>query len=167
MQGTFVSVGNATQPFTRLLETVAKLAKELPQPVIVQYGSNKFTSPACRSVAFLDMESFMTHMRESDLLILHAGAGAIINAIQAGRVPVVVPRKTRYGEIVDDHQLEFARVLATTGKVIVVEDVARLAGAVYEACTHHARQKSSMEVPPLVSRVSAVLSKYAKPPYGA
>ena len=29
---TFVSVGNATQPFTRLLDAVCALAGQLPQP---------------------------------------------------------------------------------------------------------------------------------------
>ena len=159
---TFVSVGNATQPFSRLLDAVTRLAPGLPQPVTVQHGSNTFASAACRSVAFLDMESFTAHIREADLLIFHAGAGSVINAIQAGKVPVVVPRRACYGEHVDDHQLEFARALATAGKVVVVEDVGRLAAAVDEARFRQARQSPSVKLPPLVSMVGSVLAGYAK-----
>jgi hypothetical protein len=34
---TFVSVGNATQSFSRLLDAVIDIAPTLPQPVIFQY----------------------------------------------------------------------------------------------------------------------------------
>ncbi len=159
---TFVSVGNATQPFSRLLDAVARLAPQLPQPVTVQYGSNTFANAACRPVAFLDMESFTAHMREADLLILHAGAGVVIHAIQAGKVPVVAPRRACYGEHVDDHQLEFARALAAAGKAVVVEDVARLAAAVDEARLRQARQSPSVQLPLLISMVESVLAGYAK-----
>ena len=158
---TFVSVGNATQPFPRLLDAVANMAAELPQPVTVQYGNSAFSCTACRSVDFVAMDSFMKHMQEADLLILHAGAGAIISAMQVGKVPVVVPRKAEYGEHIDNHQLEFARSLAATNRVVVVEDLSRLLAAVEEARLLQARRPPRVGAPALVSTIEQVLAGYA------
>ena len=35
---TFVAVGNATQPFARLIDAVVAIAADLPQPVLIQHG---------------------------------------------------------------------------------------------------------------------------------
>ena len=131
---TFVSVGNATQPFSRLLDEVCKLAQELPQPVFVQYGAvQDFSCSHCHAVAFMDMQAFEQQVAKAELLILHAGAGSVIHAVRAGKVPVVMPRRAHLGEHVDDHQLEFARELTTAGKVVMCEDASELADAVSEA----------------------------------
>ena len=63
----------------------------------------------------------------------HAGAGSVLLALAAGKRPVVVPRLARLGEAVDDHQLVFARHLAGTGTVTIVEDLAELVPAVGSA----------------------------------
>lgn len=138
---TFVSVGNAKQPFRRLLAAVCQIAPNLPQPVFVQYGAGAmFDSPGCTGLAYLDMAEFEQHMQESDLLILHAGAGSVIHAVRAGKIPIIVPRCANLGEHVDDHQQEFAEELAKTGKVIVAHDAATMMFAVARAL---ALQKSN------------------------
>lgn len=118
---TFVSVGNAKQPFRRLLDAVAHLVPHLPQPVIVQHGHTPFASAACQVTAFMGMEEFARHIKTAELLILHAGAGSVIHAIEAGKRPVVMPRRADLGEHVNDHQIEFSRALAEAGKVVVAE----------------------------------------------
>lgn len=128
---TFVSVGNAKQPFERLLTAVCQIAPNLPQPVFVQYGAGvMFDSPGCTGLAYLDMAAFEQHMQEADLLILHAGAGSVIHAVRAGKIPIIVPRCASLGEHVDDHQQEFAEALAKTGKVIVAHDASTMMLAV-------------------------------------
>ncbi len=44
-------MGNATQPFTRLLDGIAAIARELPQPVFVQSGSTPFRCDGVQSAA--------------------------------------------------------------------------------------------------------------------
>lgn len=150
---TFVSVGNAVQPFDRLLDAVAALARDghLSMPVSVQYGSAKFSCDACRSVAFLDMEQFAAHIRDATVVILHGGAGSIIHACQAGKVPIVMPRLSKFGEHVDDHQLEFVCELDRLGKVVMVGDQQELTVAVAQvqaAETSSAEEK--VKKPPLI-----------------
>ena len=73
---TFVSVGNAHQPFTRLIDAVISIAHTLPQPVVVQHGHSPFDNVECRGVVFLDMWAFEFAVREAEVLVLHAGAGS-------------------------------------------------------------------------------------------
>jgi exopolysaccharide biosynthesis glucuronosyltransferase PssE len=130
---TFVTVGNATQPFARLLEAVETLAAcgGLPAPVIVQSGNNpRFASRVCLVRPFLRMEEFEQHIASADLIIGHAGAGTVVHALAAGRTPVVMPRRARHGEHVDDHQVEFVRRLAAEGRVFPAWEPGELVGAV-------------------------------------
>lgn len=130
---TFVSVGNANQPFPRLLEAVAGLAEKLPPPVIVQHGHTPTGPGNYQRVAFLSMDQFMNQIKESDLLILHAGAGSILNALSAGKKPVVVPRREEFGEHINNHQVEFASMLAKAGRIFLVEDPKYLDNTIQEA----------------------------------
>jgi beta-1,4-N-acetylglucosaminyltransferase len=153
---TFVSVGNATQPFTRMLDAVCEKADQLPQPIFVQFGAtSSFDFLGCTGVAYLKMEEFEQLVREAELLILHAGAGSVIHAVRAGKTPVIVPRRASLGEHVDDHQLEFARELETTGKVFVAHDAAMLAQAAVSALylQRMLGKTSTVAEPPLVSMV--------------
>ena len=138
---TFVSVGNATQPFNRLLEAVGKITVDLPQPVFVQYGAGSMLAcPGCAGIAYLDMAAFEQRVQDAELLILHAGAGSVIHAVRAGKIPIIVPRRAELGENVDGHQMEFADELAKTGKVIVAHDSATMKAAVALTLAH---QKSN------------------------
>lgn len=142
---TFVSVGNATQPFMRLLNAVGQIASKLPQPVFVQYGAGSMLEyPGCAGIAYLDMAAFEQRVKDAELLILHAGAGSVIHAVRAGKTPVIMPRYASLGEHVDNHQEEFAEELAKTGKVIIARDVATLTAAVAIALVQ--QSKPSCEV---------------------
>ena len=52
---------------------------------------------------------------------------------EAGRVPVVLPRLARLGEVVDDHQVAFGRLMHERGRAVCVEDEEALAAAI-DAC---------------------------------
>lgn len=158
---TFVSVGNATQPFSRLLDLLPCIFPLLPQPVIVQHGRTPFKSACCIAVPFLSMEEFSQYVETSDLLILHAGAGSLIHAIRAGKVPLVMPRRATHGELVDDHQVEFAVALATIGKIVLVEELDGLKQAIAEAKVRQNRL-SSTATPPLLSHIKTLLAAYTR-----
>jgi len=130
---TFVSVGNARQPFSRLLSAIDDLAAVLPSPVTVQYGNNKYNNSKYNCVDFLDIDDFNKNISISDLVIIHAGAGSIITALTSGKVPVVMPRRKEYGEHVDDHQIEFVNELADNGLIIIAENEISLSSSIAKA----------------------------------
>ena len=108
------------------------------------------------------MAEFSRYVAEAQLLILHAGAGSVIHAIQAGKIPLVMPRRAKYGEHVDDHQLEFARALAAAGKVVLAEEPDDLIVAVEEVKKRQSMARLVDTTPPLlVGLVGEVLRKYA------
>jgi len=159
---TFVSVGNATQSFSRLIDAVLNIAPQLPQPVVVQHGNTICQGVGCVAQTFMEMEEFGQFVAQAELLILHAGAGSVIHAIQAGKIPVVMPRFAKYGELVDDHQLEFARALAEMGKVVLAKEPDDLIDAVAEALKRQRSIRASHETPRMVGLIGGVLREYAQ-----
>ena len=159
--GTFVSVGNATQSFSRLLDGVTAIARELPQPVFVQSGSTPFPADGGDGAPFLAMSEFENRVARSTLLIMHAGAGSMITAVRAGKVPVVMPRRACHGEHVDDHQVEFARELLQAGRVVIAAEPADLLAAVHEALTLQANTQRAGQPPAMVGIIADVLRGYA------
>lgn len=164
---TFVSVGNALQPFSRLLEGVSRFAVQLPQPVIVQHGHTPFSYRGCQAIPFLSMEEFLQSVQNAELLILHAGAGSIIHAVEARRFPVVMPRRAAQGEHVNDHQVELAQALAKHGKVVLADEPGDLMRAVQEALARQRQMpkpdkgKDANIIFPMASAVEVVLRDYA------
>ncbi|MBI3766239.1 MAG: multidrug MFS transporter, partial [Ignavibacteriales bacterium] len=91
----FVTVGNATQGFGRLLNAVDRMAGEGAfgkEIVFIQSGNNPdFRFSHCKHEPFLDMENFETKIHEADLVISHAGAGTLLQVLHAGKIPIVMP----------------------------------------------------------------------------
>ena len=159
---TFVSLGNATQPFNRLIEAVFEIAPQLPQSVVLQHGNTPcHFKGGCIGRPFFEMREFSLLVAQAELLILHAGAGSVIHAIQEGKIPVVLPRRAKYGEHVDDHQLEFARGLAAAGKVVIAEEPNDLLGAVEEAMNRQLMLSPMVATPQIIGLISDLLRGYA------
>jgi UDP-N-acetylglucosamine transferase subunit ALG13 len=60
-------------------------------------------------------------MRDADVVVAHAGTGVALAALEAGKWPVLVPRRAAFGEHVDDHQTGIARELGGRGLAVVRE----------------------------------------------
>jgi UDP-N-acetylglucosamine transferase subunit ALG13 len=104
--------------------------------------------------------AFSRHVAESKALILHAGAGSIIHAVRSGKIPIVMPRRMKYHEHVDDHQVAFAEVLAEKGFVIMIEEPADLENAIEKALSLSREQFVRKSEPKLVALVRKILEQY-------
>lgn len=128
---TFATVGShPTFRFDRFLRALEGLP---PGELVVQHGPGEPPANATRAAPWMSFAEIVAEMERADRVVSHAGVGTILCAVRAGHVPVVLPRLERYGETVDDHQLELAGRLAPDGRVILVEDAAQLAAAVAAA----------------------------------
>jgi UDP-N-acetylglucosamine--N-acetylmuramyl-(pentapeptide) pyrophosphoryl-undecaprenol N-acetylglucosamine transferase len=125
----FATVGTHGQPFARFLDALAGLDDD----VVVQYGHNAPPAGVREAVAFMPFDELNARMRDADVVVTHAGVGSVLCAREAGHVPVVVPRLHRFGEHVDDHQLELVAALAKDGHVVGVMDISELPQAVQKA----------------------------------
>jgi len=156
---TFVSVGNARQPFGRLLHAVDRAAAALPQPVIVQNGHTPFASVACRSTSFFEMTEFDNLIATAELVIMQAGGGGVLSAFRSRKVPIIVPRRAEWGEHVDNHQVEWGRAVAGSGRALLLEDLSKLVEVSANALSRQRDQ--SMHAPPrrLISLVRAAIDR--------
>jgi flavin reductase (DIM6/NTAB) family NADH-FMN oxidoreductase RutF len=76
-----------------------------------------------------------------------------LTALANGKRPVVVPRRAEAGDAIDDHQLEFARRVASRGLVTLVEDLDDLSAAL------HGRTEAVGRIAPdrrLISKLSSL-----------
>jgi len=119
----FVTLGTHHDPFPRLIEGLQQLDGD---ELVVQHGHSPAPIHAAETADFLSFEQLLERIRLSDAVVTHAGVGSILTCLRLGRIPLVVPRQSRFGEHVDDHQVELTRALADDGKVIPVWDVAEL-----------------------------------------
>jgi UDP-N-acetylglucosamine transferase subunit ALG13 len=154
---TFVSVGNANQPFYRLINSVVDNSGQLPSPVFIQFGSASPNLRECQGAPFLDMDEFERRVAEATLLIMHAGAGSVIHAIRAGKVPVVMPRLAEYDEHVDNHQVEFTHEMNATGKIVACSNPKNLVLAATESLSLQGAMVCNSKPPILVDMVRQVL----------
>jgi UDP-N-acetylglucosamine transferase subunit ALG13 len=133
----FATVGNATQGFGRLIRAVdAWVAKGLAegQPVFIQTGHSREIIPQhCHWLAFLPMDEFDWRLRSARLVISHGGCGTVLQAIRLGKVPVVMPRRKKHQEHVNDHQMQLVQVLASEGYVVPAYEAGELPGAIAAA----------------------------------
>lgn len=60
-------------------------------------------------------------VKTSDVVISHAGVGSVLDFLDLGVVPVMVPRRSARAEHVDDHQLQVGLALAPLDLVVSAE----------------------------------------------
>ncbi len=108
-----VTVGTHEQPFDRLVAAAETLAIALDERVVVQGGPSQVATPHCERTDWLSPQVLATTIAGARLVILHAGPSTLAEVIDAGVLPVVVPRDPVRGEHVDAHQLRTARQLSS------------------------------------------------------
>jgi len=119
----FVTVGMHEQGFDRLVRAADEMAPLLREPVVIQRGASQYIPKFARHFDFADEVQMQSLMSDARVVVPHGGAGSILSALQLGKPVVIVPRLQRFGEAIDDHQLELAKALAQQGKAIVMTEI--------------------------------------------
>jgi UDP-N-acetylglucosamine--N-acetylmuramyl-(pentapeptide) pyrophosphoryl-undecaprenol N-acetylglucosamine transferase len=114
-----VSLGTELWPFDRAVERVLGL---LPDTDIVwQTGTTVATHNGATLPQWLPATELHRAFRDSDVVITHAGVGSALAALDQGKVPVVLPRRQAHREMIDDHQVEFADMMAARSLAVSVD----------------------------------------------
>lgn len=116
----FATLGTQPLAFSRFLKEIDSLIEvgHISEKVIVQTGYTKYKSEKFEGHDFFSEEEFSKHIRNASVIITHAGYGSLFNAIKAGKKIIAVARLKKYGEMVDDHQLELVHKLVEEGYII-------------------------------------------------
>ena len=119
----FVTVGTHEQAFNRLVEYMDNWAKEHDEEVIIQSGFSTYEPKYATWQSLLPFQKMNEYIKNARIIITHGGPSSFIAPLQAGKIPVVVPRRKSYDEHVNDHQLTFCRMINDRMKnIILVED---------------------------------------------
>ena len=125
----FVTVGTHEQPFDRLIQKIDELKRNgiVNEEVIIQTGYSTYEPKYCQWSKLLPYEQMVENVAKARIVVTHGGPASFIMPLQLGKIPVVVPRQSQYGEHVNDHQLEFARAMQQRqGNILVAERMEEL-----------------------------------------
>ena len=130
-----VTVGTDHHPFDRLIAWTNDWLAQHPEQihrVFVQAGPSAIV-PVCPYTRFLETAELDALLDQADLVVCHGGPGSIADAWARGHLPIAVPRLRRFGEVVDDHQVDFCCKLAEFGRIRMAQESAGLAGLLDDA----------------------------------
>lgn len=105
----FITLGSQKFQFNRLLKTVDELCEKGTvdaEDVFAQIGYSDYLPRNFNYKKFMNRDEFNMEMSKAEIVITHGGTGAIIGAVKKGKKVIAVPRRAKYGEHVDDHQLQ-------------------------------------------------------------
>lgn len=86
-----------------------------------QLGATTRRALPGRAISQMGAEEFEDCARAADVVITHAGVGTIMYLLEMGLFPVVVPRRAKRNEHVDDHQAQIAGLLDRSAISMVAE----------------------------------------------
>ena len=134
----FIALGTQKFQFNRLLEMVDDLIARglISEPVFAQVGNSNYRPMNFDYVSFLDKICFEKKIKECDILITHGGVATIIAGLQNEKKVIVVPRIAKYGEHVDDHQLQIAESFSKQNYVLMCSEEDHLEDLLNEVKNH-------------------------------
>lgn len=125
-------VGSRPYPFDRLFRELDRLCAEgrVQSEIFAQIGASNYQPEQFDFVDFLDSEAFAFELDRADIVISHGASGSIMGALNKGKKVIAVARLERYGEHVNDHQVDINKTLADAGLVLAVEEMSDLGDAI-------------------------------------
>lgn len=116
----FITLGTQGNQFQRCLKMVEELIDELhpKQEFVAQLGNTKYKSDKIKCLDFVPEAEFKEFIGKADIVITHAGSGALFSAIKQGKKAIAVARLHKYKEMANDHQTELVRKLTEGGYIL-------------------------------------------------
>ena len=129
-----VLLGTQNNSFNRLLEEIEKNIKvgNIKDKVVVQAGFTKYQSDNMEIFDLIPQEELDKLLNDADLVITHGGVGSIMSALRLGKKVIAVPRLKKYGEHVNDHQLEIIDTFKKQGLILGINNVEELSQALID-----------------------------------
>jgi len=128
----FVTLGSQKFQFNRLLKELDKLIEEkkINEEVFAQIGYSDYKPQHFKYKEFVDRDEFKAIMDKCDIVIAHGGTGAIITAVKKDKKVIAIPRLAKYGEHVDDHQIQLVDEFKELNLIYPVYDENELGKAI-------------------------------------
>lgn len=104
----FVTVGSRNYPFDRLFQKLDALYEEgvLTDTMFAQTGTSAYKPKHFAYKDFVSPEEFAENVEKADIVVSHGASGSIMKALKAGKKVIAVTRLQKYGEHINDHQIQ-------------------------------------------------------------
>ncbi len=124
----FLTVGTQF-PFDRLVKEVDQAVDRglVGDEIFAQIGQSSYQPRNFPAVSTLDKHAFDGKFRQASAIISHAGMGSITMALEYQKPMLVMPRRKKFHEVVNDHQISIAKEYEKSGYILVAYSEAELA----------------------------------------
>lgn len=129
----FVTVGTHEQPFNRLIKEIDRLKSNgtIKENVFIQTGFSTYEPKYCEWRKLIGYQDMQKMYKDARIVITHGGPASFVGALQHCKIPIVVPRQSKFNEHINNHQLEFAKkVKKINNNIIPIYDIKDLEYAI-------------------------------------
>ena len=135
----FITLGTQKFQFDRVLKELDKLIEEdkiSKDEILVQCVYSEYVPKNYKTFDLKPQDEIDEIIEKADIIITHSGTGSIIGALKKGKKLIIIPRLKKYGEHVDNHQMELAEVFNNKYNIPTVLDMKDLYDAINKMSTY-------------------------------
>ncbi|MCC9175205.1 glycosyl transferase [Arthrobacter sp. zg-Y859] len=154
-----VSLGTDYHRFDRLVHWIDHWLGLFAEPpsCLVQHGSS-IAPQLAKGIDRMPRSELLDLYRDADLVVVQGGPGSILDAREAGHIPVAVPRLPQLDEVVDAHQLAFTKAMQERGEAVMATRLEELI-LLGEAVLRSPGQARTVPRPPGGAEAAGVLGR--------
>ncbi len=133
----FVTVGSRPYPFNRLFIELDKLCEEgiIKDQIFAQIGTSTYKPKHFKFKDFISQEEFLDNVKKCKFVITHGASGSIMKALNNDKKVIAVTRLEKYGEHINDHQIQNNEAFGSNGYVLPVFEMDELKDAIIKIQT--------------------------------
>lgn len=119
----FVTVGSRQYPFDRLFKKLDELVEDgtIKDKIFAQIGTSTYKPKNYEYKDFISPEEFQEYINKSDIVVSHGASGSIMKALNADKKVIAVTRLEKYGEHINDHQIQNNEAFASNHYVLMAD----------------------------------------------
>jgi UDP-N-acetylglucosamine transferase subunit ALG13 len=122
-----------------------EIAGKIDEEAIMQIGETIYEPKNAKYFRFASKEEMDRLYEDARVIVCHAGVGSILTALEHGKPVIAVPRREKYGEHVDNHQLEIAGEMEKEGRITVVYEIKDLESVIKNVNSSSVKFRSERE----------------------
>lgn len=156
----FVTVGTNELPFDRLVKRVDRLKAEgfIDDDVFMQIGYSNYLPRSCEYKRLIGFQDIQKMCSMAKIIVTHGAPSSIALSLHFNKIPIVIPRKRKYQEYMNEQQVLFTRMIEKKGgQIIPVYEINYLCEAIRSYDVLVRRMKCN---PPNAERNSTVIMAY-------
>ncbi|OGI15848.1 hypothetical protein A3K63_00605 [Candidatus Micrarchaeota archaeon RBG_16_49_10] len=124
----FATVGTSKHDFSRMVKTIDELSKKVEEMVLIQIGHSKHIPQNAMYVKFLNPVDFEKTIKKARVVIISGGSSSLFKCVDNGKKPIIFPRLKKYGEHIDNHQVQLGKGVSKEGLAFVANNLEELEG---------------------------------------